>query len=343
MRRVLLCTIGISVLVLVIGTALTAAWFYTQLETPYYNSPTEETFVEISRGLSTVKIADLLVESGILRNKIPFIVYLRFTDNARRIKAGEYRFSGPASPKRITRRLITGDVYYRALTIPEGLTAQETIELLARNGLGTLVEMEPLLQNTDWIRDMDPNAKNLEGYLFPETYHFSRKIDSRSIIKTMVEQFRKQFQAIQAELPMPRGWDIPRVVTLASMIEKEVRKPEERPLVSSVFHNRLDRRIPLACDATIIYALKLAGTYDGNIRRNDLAMDSPYNSYIHRDLPPGPIANPGADSLRAALSPAKTDYLYYVSRNDGTHVFSRNYREHQQAVDQYQRFRSKRK
>ena len=157
----------------------------------------------------------------------------------------------------------------------------------------------------------------------------------------MVEQFRKQFQAIHAELSMPAGWDIPRVVTLASMIEKEVRKPEERPLVSSVFHNRLERRIPLSCDATIIYAMKLAGTYDGNIRRSDLAMDSPYNSYIHRDLPPGPIANPGADSLRAALNPAKTDYLYYVSRNDGTHVFSRNYREHQQAVDQYQRLRSK--
>ncbi len=341
MRRVLLYTIGISVLVLVIGIALTAAWFYTQLETPYYNSPTEETFVEISRGLSTEKTADLLVESGILRSRIPFIVYLRFTDNAQRVKAGEYRFNGPASPKQITQRLITGDVYYRALTIPEGLTAQETIELLARNGLGTLEEMEPILQNTDWIRDMDPDAKNLEGYLFPETYHFSRKADSRSIIKTMVEQFRKQLQAIQAELPVPAGWDIHRAVTLASMIEKEVRKPEERPLVSSVFHNRLERRIPLACDATIIYAMKLAGTYDGNIRKTDLSMESPYNSYIHRGLPPGPIANPGADSLRAALSPAETDYLYYVSRNDGTHVFSRNYREHQKAVDQYQRFRSK--
>lgn len=325
------------ILVLAVGITLSAAWFYTQLETPYYNSPTNETFVEITRGSNTGKIADLLVESGILRNRIPFIAYLRFTDNAQRIKAGEYRFTEPANPKQITQRLIMGDVYYRAITVPEGLTAQETIELLARNGFGSLAEMEPILRNTDWIRDMDPNAENLEGYLFPETYHFSRKADSREIIKTMVEQFRKQFQAIRAELPLPAGWNIPRVVILASMIEKEVQKAEERPLVSSVFHNRLKGRIALACDATIIYAMKLAGTYNGNIRKSDLSMESPYNTYIHRDLPPGPIANPGADSLRAALNPAVTEYLYYVSRNDGTHVFSRNYREHQQAVNKYQR------
>ena len=322
------------------GIAGSAAWFYSQLETPYYNSPTDETFVEISRGLNTEKIADLLVESGILRSRIPFIAYLRFTNNAKHIKAGEYKFSEPASPKQITRRLVTGDVHYRAITVPEGLTAQETIELLARNGFGTLAEMEPILQSTDWIRDLNPNAKNLEGYIFPETYHFGRKADSRTIIKTMVDQFRKQFDAIRAELPVPAGWDVSRVVVLASMIEKEVQKAEERSLVSSVFHNRLERKVPLACDATIIYAMKLAGTYNGNIRKTDLSMESPYNTYIHRDLPPGPIANPGADSLRAALNPAETEYLYYVSRNDGTHVFSRNYREHQRAVDKYQKSRA---
>ncbi len=343
MRRTILYVIGAAVLALVAGIAVAAGWFYTQLETPYYNSPTEETFVEVALGSNTETIADLLVEAGIIRSRIPFIAYLRFTNNAQRIKAGEYRFTGPASPKQITQRLIAGDVYYRVITVPEGLTAQETIELLARKKFGTLAEMEPIIQNTDWIRDMDPNAKNLEGYLFPETYHFSRKADSRLILKTMVEQFRTRLQTILAEHPIPAGWNIPRVVTLGSMIEKEVQKAEERPIVSSVFHNRLERRIPLACDATIIYALKLAGNYDGNIRKADLSMESPYNSYIHRDLPPGPIANPGADSLRAVLNPAETEYLYYVSRNDGTHVFSRNYREHQQAVDKYQRFRSRRK
>lgn len=341
MRRVLYFTIGAAVLALIVAGAVSAAWLYSQLETPYYNSSTDETFVEISRGSNSEEIADLLVEAGILRNRIPFIAYLRFTNNAQRLKAGEYRFAEPASPIQITQRLITGDVYYRAITIPEGLTALETIDLLARNGFGALAEMEPLLWNTDWIRDMDPGAENLEGYLFPETYHFSRKADSHTIIKTMVEQFRKRLQSIEEELPIPAGWDVPRVVVLASMIEKEVQKAAERSLVSSVFHNRLARRMPLACDATIIYAMKLAGTYDGNIRRSDLSMESPYNSYIHRGLPPGPIANPGTDSLRAALNPAETEYLYYVSRNDGTHVFSKNYREHQQAVDKYQRFRSR--
>jgi len=342
LKRAFFYITGAVVLAGILGIGVSSAWFYMQIETPFYNSPTEETFVEIPRGSNTGTIAELLVEAGIIRYRIPFIAYLRFTQNAQRLKAGEYRFAGPASPKQVIERLIGGDVYYRVITIPEGLTARETIELLARNGFGKLEEMDPILRNTDWIRDMDPNAENLEGYLFPETYHFSRKADSLEIVQTMVEEFRKQLKTVLAEHPMPSGWSIPEAVTLASMIEKEVRKAEERRLVSSVFHNRLERRMLLACDATIIYAMKLAGTYNGNIRKSDLSMESPYNSYIHRGLPPGPIANPGADSLRAALDPASTDYLYYVSRNDGTHVFSKNWREHEQAVDEYQRFRSRR-
>jgi UPF0755 protein len=333
---------GAVALTVILVIAASAAWLHLELTTPYYNAPSNGIFVEISRGLDTGKIAKILVESGILRHRLPFIAYLRFTNNAGRIKAGEYRFSGPASPKQITQRLIRGDVYYRALTIPEGLTARETIELLARNGFGIIEEMESLLLKTDWISDVNSDAENLEGYLFPETYHFSRKADSVQIIKTMVEQFRKRYREIVAEYPPRTGWNTSQIVILASMIEKEVQKAEERPIVSSVFYNRLERKIPLACDATIIYALKLRGTYNGNIRKVDLSMESPYNSYRNRGLPPGPIANPGADSLRAALSPAETEYLYYVSRNDGTHVFSKTYREHQRAVDKYQRSTSRR-
>jgi len=333
---------GAAALTVLLVIAASAAWLHLELTTPYYNAPSNEVFVEISRGLDTEKIAKLLVESGILRYRLPFITYLRFTNNAGRIKAGEYRFSGPASPKQITQRLILGDVYYRALTIPEGLTARETIELLARNGFGVIEEMESLLLKTDWISDVNPDAENLEGYLFPETYHFGRKADSAQIINTLVEQFRKQYREIVAEFPLRTGWDTSQIVILASMIEKEVQKAEERPIVSSVFYNRLERKMPLACDATIIYALKLGGTYNGNIRKVDLSMESPYNSYRNRGLPPGPIANPGADSLRAALNPAETQYLYYVSRNDGTHVFSKTYREHQRAVDRYQRSGSRR-
>jgi len=340
LKRPLLVLTGAAALTIIIGISLFAVWFYMELETPYYTSTSDETFVEIPRGLDTGKISDLLVESGILRNRIPFIAYLRFTNNAGRIKAGEYRFTGLASPKQITQRLIRGDVYYRVITIPEGLTAIETIELLARNGFGNLEEMKLVLKKTDWITDINPDAENLEGYLFPETYHFGRKADSTLIVKTMVEQFKKQYRKILSKSPPHAGWNTSRIVILASMIEKEVQKAEERTIVSSVYYNRLERRIPLACDATIIYALKLNGTYDGNIRKADLSMESPYNSYRNPGLPPGPIANPGAGSLRAALQPDKTDYLYYVSRNDGTHVFSKNYQSHQRAVNKYQRSRA---
>jgi UPF0755 protein len=340
LRRPIPLVTRAAALAIILGIITFALWLHTELETLYYEAPSDETFVEIPRGLDTGKIANLLVESGILRSRFPFIVYLRFTNNAGRVKAGEYRFQGPASPKQIIERLVGGDVYYCAITIPEGLTAIETVELLAKNGLGSMEEMLSALQQTDWIADINPDAGSLEGYLFPETYHFSRKSDSTVIIKTMVEQFRKQFQRILAQSPPHAGLNVSRIVILASMIEKEVQKAEERPIVSSVFNNRLDRRMPLACDATIIYALKLSGTYDGNIRKADLSMESPYNSYLNRNLPPGPIANPGSDSLRAALNPAKTEYLYYVSRNDGTHEFSDNYSSHQRAVDRYQRSRS---
>jgi len=339
LRRPLPIVIGAAALIIILALAASATWVHLELTTPYYGAPSEETYVEITRGLNSGEIAKLLVASGILRHRLPFIAYLRFTDNAVHIKAGEYRFSGPANPKQITQRLISGDSYYRIITIPEGLTAMETIELLARNGFGIFEEMESLLLKTDWISDINPDAENLEGYLFPETYYFSRNADSEQIIKTLVEQFEKQYRKIQATSPPRKGWNTSRIVILASMIEKEVQKAEERSVVSSVFYNRLERRMPLACDATIIYALKLAGTYDGNIRKADLSMESPYNSYRNPDLPPGPIANPGADSLRAALNPDETEYLYYVSRNDGTHVFSKNYRDHQRAVNKYQKSR----
>ena len=317
--------------------AASILWLRWELETPYYRAPVTEAYIEIARGTSTTQAANLLVDSGILHSRIPFIVYLRYTGMGHRIQAGEYRFFRAATPKQIAQRLIRGDVYYRSITIPEGLTARETIELLARNGFGNLEEMERSLLKTEWIRDLDPAARNLEGYLFPETYRFGRKIDSEKVLKTMVRQFRLKLEEILERTPLPSGWNVPRIVILASMIEKEVKAVEEGPVVASVLVNRLQKRIPLSCDATIIYAMKLDGTYEGNLTKADLRMESPYNTYIHLDLPPGPISNPGASSLRAAIRPANTDYLYYVSRNNGTHQFSRDLNSHIQAVNRYQR------
>jgi UPF0755 protein len=237
----------------------------------------------------------------------------------------------------VAQRLIHGDVSFRSVTVPEGLTAHETIELLAKSGLGNSEELEQLLLRTDLIHDLDPKAQSLEGFLFPETYRFSRKADCETVIKAMVHQFRIRIGKITAQYPIHQGWTIGQIVILASMIEKEVKRPEEGPLVASVLMNRLERRIPLACDATIIYAMKLAGTYQGRLGKADLAMQSPYNSYINGNLPPGPICSPGEPSLHAALNPAQTDYLYYVSRNDGTHQFSRDLASHQHAVERFQK------
>jgi len=322
-----------------IGLAASGIWLYWELETPYYHARALETFVVIPRGAKTTEVADLLINSGILRTRLPFTIYLRYAGLGRHIQAGEYRFFQAATPRQVAQRLVRGDVFFRSITIPEGLTANETIELLAKNGLGNPAEMEQALLRTDWIKDLDPTARNLEGYLFPETYRFSRKVSSEAVIKAMTSQFRRSLARILEVYPLPAHWNISRIVILASMIEKEVKNPEEGPLVASVLINRLGKKMPLACDATIIYAMKLAGTYEGNLSKADMGMQSSYNSYLHLDLPPGPISNPGAGSLRAALNPARTDYLYYVSRNDGTHQFSKDFHSHLLAVNRFQKSR----
>jgi UPF0755 protein len=213
----------------------------------------------------------------------------------------------------------------------------ETVEILARGGFGGREKLEAALLRTDLIQDMNPSAQDLEGYLFPETYRFGRRDDEEAVIGAMVGQFRRRMYKILKESPLPDGWTAAHIVTLASLIEKEAKIPSEQPIVASVLVNRLRINMTLGCDATIIYAMKLAGTWNGNIRKSDLIMESSYNSYIHRGLPPGPICNPGESTIRAALNPEKTDYLYYVSKNDGTHQFSRDLRSHNDAVDRYQR------
>jgi len=327
----------VAAAVLIAALAGAGLWLRSEIDAPYYDGQEEGTFVEIPRGTNPGRAADLLVGSGVLRARLPFVLYIRYANLGRRLQAGEYRFSGPATPKQVAQRLVRGDVYSRTITIPEGLTAKETIELLAKHGLGNRQELEETLLRRDWIRDLDPAARNLEGYLFPETYRFSRKADAETIVKTMVDQFRTKLARTMEANPLPPGWSISRIVILASMIEKEVKEPEEAPLVASALVNRLDRKMPLGCDATIIYAMKLAGTYQGRLGKADMGMASPYNTYLHLNLPPGPICNPGAGSLRAALRPAKTDYLYSVSRNDGTHQFSRDFNSHVRAVERYQK------
>lgn len=327
----------VLILSLVFAAGITAAWVDWELRTPYYGSLTAETFVDIPHGAAPGTIATALARAGVLHARLPFLLYVRWSNSTRRLQAGEYRFTSPAKPEQIVQRLMRGDVFYISVTVPEGLTTRETVEHIAGEGLGQLKELENALLQTAWIRDLDPGARSLEGYLFPETYRFSRKVTSDEIVKAMVDQFKVRFARLTEAHPVPNNWTSSQIVILASMIEKEVKSPQERPLVASVLVNRLERGMQLACDPTIIYALKLAGTYEGNIRKADLGIDSPYNTYIHTGLPPGPIANPGEESLRAALAPQKTDFLYFVSRNDGTHQFSKDLQSHLSAVARFQK------
>jgi UPF0755 protein len=332
----MLAVFSVAAVLLIAGLA-SVIWILSELDTPYYGAQPGEVFLEIPRHAGTNQVASILASSGILRQRLPFILYLRYTNLGRHIQAGEYRFAEPATPKQVVQRLIHGDVSFRSVTVPEGLTAHETVELLVKSGLGKPEELEQLLLKTDLIRDLNPKARNLEGYLFPETYRFSRKVDPETVIRKMVHQFRIRMDKIIAQYPIRDDWTVERIVILASMIEKEVKQADEGPIVASVLVNRLERKMPLACDATIIYAMKLAGTYEGRLGRADMVMQSPYNSYLNGNLPPGPICSPGELSLRAALNPARTDYLYYVSRNDGTHQFSRDLASHQHAVERFQK------
>lgn len=334
MSRLFLCVVGLSVTTIVSAAGL---WLHHELTSPFYAAASAETLVEIPRGTGVAEIAARLVEAKILHSRYPFILYVRWADGARRMQAGDYLFSSPATPVQIADKIMQGKVYYLSITIPEGLTAEETIQLISDARLGSIPEMRSALLRTDWIRNIAPEASNLEGFLFPDTYRFSRRINSEEIIRTLVNQFRTRFARLTTQIPIPSAWTGSRIVTLASLIEKEVRIDSERPVVASVLTNRLRIGMPLACDPTIIYAMKLAGNYDGNLRKEDLSLQSPYNTYIHQGLPPGPIANPGEASLRAALSPAQTKYLYYVSRNDGTHLFSEDFRSHQAGVMKYQK------
>jgi peptidoglycan lytic transglycosylase G len=326
-----------STLAVALVALIGLVWVHAEMTTPYYGSSSAEVFLEVVAGAGAHSVATLLADAGVIRNRLPFEVYVRWTGLDRRLKAGEYRFAAPATPPEVAQRIADGDIFFRSVTIPEGLTAREAISVIVEAGIGDRDDLEQAVLRVDWVEDLDPAAQSLEGYLFPDTYRFPHSTGSTQIIQTMVREFRRRYSAMLPIHPLPRGWTPRRIVILASMIEKETGSASERPLVASVLANRLARGMPLACDPTIIYALKLAGSYDGNIRKRDLAIDSPYNTYTHAGLPPGPICNPGEESLRAALGPPQTDYLFFVSRNDGTHQFSEDFSSHSAAVARYQK------
>jgi UPF0755 protein len=241
------------------------------------------------------------------------------------------------TPLEIVDTLARGDVYLRTITFPEGLTLREMAALYETRGFGTAGDFATAAAGlTALVADLDAEAGDLEGYLFPETYALPRRADADALVRLMVSRFRDVWQEVGASLPSGHARRVREVVALASLIEKETALPEERPIVSAVYANRLKRGMGLQCDPTVIYALQKAGRWTGNLRREDLRIDSPYNTYRYAGLPPGPIANPGRAALEAALAPSAVPYLYFVSRNDGSHVFASTLAAHNRNVREFQ-------
>jgi UPF0755 protein len=311
---------------LILGVAAGAGWV---LYTPY--GPETETFVEVAPGTSAVRIGKLLESAGVVRSRYAFDVVRSWKGGT--LRAGEYRFDHPATVLEVYLRIERGDVYTKTVTVPEGASIFDIAARLEQAGFGVQQEfLTAATRHTVLVADLDPGAKSLEGYLFPDTYHFSRKATPEQIVTAMVKRFR------QAAQQLGLTQNVHKVVTMASLIERETALDRERPLVASVFENRLAKNMPLMTDPSVIYGLQLQRLWRGTIYASDLKRDTPYNTYVHAGLPPGPVANPGVRSLRAAMEPAQTNYLYFVAAGDnpqGRSIFAATLEEHTRNVAEY--------
>jgi UPF0755 protein len=330
----------LSLLVVVVlvagGAAASVFYMVNRIQQPYKGFPEPERFVEIPPGTGAAEIRRRLVEAGVVSDELSFRAALMWTGQSRALKAGEYRFDRPMSVVDVVEKLARGDVHGHPITFPEGLTIREMADIVESRGFGKADEFIKAARDGSLVNDLDPAAKDLEGYLFPETYTLPRGTPVATLVSLMVERFRDTYTTLEAKRSGQADLSTRQIVTLASLVEKETGKAEERPLVAAVYRNRLDKNMAMQADPTVVYALVQAGTYDGNIRKRDLSFDSPYNTYKYAGLPPGPIASPGRAALEAALAPADVDYLYFVSRNDGSHAFAETLAKHNANVQEYQ-------
>lgn len=326
MRRFLILVL----LLLIVG----AGYAYVALYLPYQGFPAEGVYVDIPHGASQRTIARLLAENGVVRSRFAFEALCR-ERKRHTLEAGEYFFDRPVTSFDVFDALANGRVYVKELVIPEGFTMFDIADLAASEGFLRRAEFLVAAGDPAPILDLAPDAPSLEGFLFPATYEFPRHMTGKDMTAAMVKHFRQVWSSLpQADEPTPHH-TVQDVVTLASLVERETPRPEERPHVAGVFTNRLRIGQPLQCDPTIAYALTLAGKYSGKLEGADLSFPSPYNTYHNRGLPPGPIANPGEASLRAALDPSPTEDFYFVANTEGGHFFSKTLREHNQNVARY--------
>ena len=285
------------------------------------------------KGDSLATVTRKLRDQELVANGFLFSLWARLNGAEKRIHQGLYRVETRVPPRDILDRLVTGRGVFQTVTIPEGLTVQEIAELLEKLGIANKDKFIAEARNENLLVILGLNEKGLEGYLFPSTYHFTPATPEKEIIATMAEQFRKVSLPVLNQRDGPTSLTSHEILTLASIIEKETGIESERSLISAVFHNRLQRQMPLQSDPTVIYGLR---GFNGNLTRKNLQEPTPYNTYRIAGLPPGPICNPGLSSIRAALQPARVSYLYFVSKNDGTHLFSETIEAHNQAVKNYQ-------
>lgn len=334
-RRILLAIL----LLLIVAPAAFAIWLYREMRSPASHAMASE-YIEIPKRSTPESIANKLVSAGIIRRRWPFLLYIKLTGSAKLIKAGEYRFPSPITPLGVLKKLEEGEQRLSRFTVIEGWTRWDIAESLAHVpelNLPDKDEALKLMNDTSAIRDLDPEAKDLEGYLFPATYSYPPDTKAAAVIAGMVKRFRQEWTAERAERARALGKSPREIVIIASLIESEAKLTEDRPLVASVIYNRLRKNVALGIDSTIVYASKLAGKWrdDGKVYLSDVNRRSPYNTRIFSGLPPGPVGNPGESSLDAALNPAQTDYLYYVrdpARDDGAHNFYNNSADFERGV-----------
>lgn len=328
MKKVFLGIVGLA-LIAIIGLGIFAITF---LESTPSQAGRDAVF-EIAPGSSLKAVARRLEDAGLVTSGEKFYWYGRFLKTENKVRVGEYAMRTDMKPAEVLTVITSGRSIERAVTFQEGLNIFEVADVFERAGLGNRADVLRLVRDQALIKQfLGEDLPSLEGYLFPETYKYTKYTDTKALLKMMVDRFLATYQQVPSHA-MTRH----QLVTLASIVEKETGAPEERPVISSVFHNRLTKGMRLQTDPTIIYGLYLdSGNWNKNISRADLHRDAPYNTYTRNGLPPGPIANPGREALIAAARPATSEYLFFVSRNDGTHVFSKNYEAHKKAVRDFQ-------
>jgi len=328
--------LGLLALLIIAAMGGLAGWLDSRISRPFSAHGQGQVFVDIPHGTSRWDIAGILKDHDVIRDRLAFELFSLWHIR-RPLQAGEYYFDHPMNSKEVFWKISGGKIFVHVVTVPEGWTMYDIADELDRQNICSRDEFLAAAGDPTPVSDMAPQAKTLEGFLFPSTYEFTRHTTCAQIAKRMAGDFRAVWERLvpDSSAKFPDGLSLLQVVTLASLVERETPKPDERPLVAGVFYNRLRHGNPLQCDPTVQYALQLDGRPEKTVQASDLRFDSPYNTYRVRGLPPGPIANPGEASLRAALTPASTDYLYFVANAQGGHFFSKTLAEHNRNVAIY--------